>query len=83
VELLPRYDNGWWSLYSLYDHGRPDLAKPFYQRLHPILLEALDLIHPAPRLQDYADRWRAQYTRRSVVRASLDKVYFRLFRALR
>jgi hypothetical protein len=83
VELLPRYDNGWWSLYSLYDHGRPDLAKPFYQRLHPILLEALDLIHPAPRLRDYADRWRAQYTRRSVVRASLDKVYFRLFRALR
>jgi heparosan-N-sulfate-glucuronate 5-epimerase len=80
VELLPRYDNGWWSLYSLYDHGRPDLAKPFYQRLHPVLLEALALIHPAPRLHTYAERWKAQYTRRSVARASLDKIVFRLLR---
>ncbi len=83
VELLPRYDTGWWSLYSLYDHGRPDLAKPFYQRLHPELLEGLALLHPAPQLTAYAQRWRAQYTRRAVARASLDKVLFRLNRALR
>jgi hypothetical protein len=83
VEMLPRYDTGWWSLYSLHDHGRPDLAKPFYQRLHPELLEALALIHPAPRLTRYAERWRAQYTRRGVARASLDKLLFRLHRALR
>lgn len=83
VELLPRYDNGWWSLYSLYDHGRPDLAKPFYQRLHPELLEGLALIHPDPRLGAYAERWRAQCTRRGVARASLDKLFFRAYRALR
>lgn len=83
VELLPRYDNGWWSLYSLYDHGRPDLAKPFYQRLHPELLEALDLIHPSPRLRSYAQRWRRQDTRLGVARASLDKLLFRAYRALR
>lgn len=83
VELLPRYDNGWWSLYSLYDHGRPDLAKPFYQRLHPELLEALALLHPSPRLDAYARRWRDQDTRLGVARASLDKLLFRLYRALR
>lgn len=82
IELLPRYDIGWWSLYSLYDHGRPDLAKPFYQRLHPVLLEALDLIHPAPALRDYALRWRGQYTRMGIARASLDKLAFRLRRGL-
>jgi len=83
VELLPRYDAGWWSLYSLHDHGRPDLAKPFYQRLHPELLEGLDLIHPHPRLGEYARRWRDQYTRRHVARASLDKLLFRAERALK
>ncbi len=83
VELLPRYDTGWWSLYSLYDHGRPDLAKPFYQRLHPELLEGLALIHPDSRLKAYAERWRAQYSRRGIARASLDKLFFRLYRAVR
>lgn len=81
VELLPRYDVGWWSLYSLHDHGRQDLAKPFYQRLHPVLLDALALIRPEPLLGQYADRWRAQLTRPAVARASLDKLAFRLHRA--
>lgn len=81
VTLLPRYDNGWWSLYSLYDHGSPDLAKPFYQRLHPVMLDALALIHPAPELTEYADRWRAQLTKPAIARASLNKLAFRLRRA--
>jgi heparosan-N-sulfate-glucuronate 5-epimerase len=83
IALLPRYDIGWWSLYGLGDHGRPDLAKPFYQRLHPVLLEALDLIRPDPRLGEYARRWRAQVTRRGIARASLDKLFFRLYRVVR
>lgn len=82
LELLPRYDVGWWSLYSLYDHGRPDLSKPFYQRLHPELLDALALIRPASLLSDYAERWRAQLTWRATARASLDKVSFRVQRAV-
>lgn len=81
VELLPRYDIGWWSLYSLRDHGRRDLSKPFYQRLHPVLLDGLGLIRPDPLLTEYADRWREQLTRAAVLRASLDKVAFRLHRA--
>ncbi|MFL5897555.1 MAG: D-glucuronyl C5-epimerase family protein [Solirubrobacterales bacterium] len=83
VELLPRYDIGWWTLYSLGDHGRPDLAKPFYQRLHPVLLEGLNLIHPDRRLERYARRWRAQVTRLGVARASFDKLLFRLYRSVR
>jgi heparosan-N-sulfate-glucuronate 5-epimerase len=80
VSLLPRYDNGWWSLYSLYDHGSPDLAKPFYQRLHPVMLDALALLHPAPELTSYADRWRDQLTKPAIARASLNKIGFRLRR---
>jgi heparosan-N-sulfate-glucuronate 5-epimerase len=82
VELLPRYDIGWWSLYSLYDHGRPDLAKPFYQRLHPEMLEGLALITGAEPLRAYARRWRAQDTHLAVARATADKLVFRAARAL-
>ena len=31
---LGLYDTGWWSRYSLYPHRLPDLAKPFYHRIH-------------------------------------------------
>lgn len=82
-QLLPRYDAGWWSLYSLYDHGSPDLAKPFYQRLHPVLLEGLALASPDPRLDFYARRWRAQDTRLNVGRVTLNKIVFRFSRVLR
>jgi heparosan-N-sulfate-glucuronate 5-epimerase len=34
LRMLPRYDVGWWTRYSLYPHRLPDLAKPFYHRLH-------------------------------------------------
>lgn len=80
VSLLPRYDVGWWSLYSLYEHGRPDLAKPFYQRLHPVLLDALNLVRPDEQLQYYARRWEAQLTPMSLARNAVDKVIFRCWR---
>jgi hypothetical protein len=82
VELLPRYDTGWWSLYSLYDHGRPDLAKPFYQRLHPVMLDGLALITGAEPLRAYAQRWRDQDTPLGLARAGADKLVFRVARAL-
>lgn len=77
LALLPRYDVGWWSRYSLYPHKRPDLAKPFYQRLHPVMLDALALARPDPRLTTTADRWRAQLTPFAVARAASEKVRFR------
>lgn len=82
ISLLPRYDIGWWTLYSLYDHGLPDLAKPFYQRLHPVLLEGLSMIHPAPALSSYAESWHEQYRGRNVARASLNKLAFRVRRTV-
>ena len=82
MALLPRYDVGWWSLYSLYDHGRPDLAKPFYQRLHPVLLDALHLVRPDPRLAQMARRWEAQMTSPALLRIAVDKAVFRTWRAL-
>ena len=80
LALLPRYDVGWWSLYSLYDHGRPDLAKAFYQRLHPVLLDGLHLVAPDERLFAYARRWEAQLTPLALARSAADKVSFRIWR---
>jgi hypothetical protein len=82
LELLPRYDVGWWSLYSLYPHARPDLAKPSYQRLHPVLLDALNFVRPHPALEQTAQRWRAQLTPVHVARCTADKLAFRVARTL-
>lgn len=82
LTLLPRYDAGWWSRYSLRDHGRPDLAKPFYQRLAVVLLDALDRIEPDPRLQRTARRWEAQITPAAMARIAADKIFFRVYRVL-
>lgn len=40
ARLAPEYDTGWWSRYSLFEPLAPDLAKPFYHRLHAVQLEA-------------------------------------------
>jgi heparosan-N-sulfate-glucuronate 5-epimerase len=80
LTLLPRYDVGWWSLYSLYDHRWPDLAKPFYQRLHPVLLDALALLRSDRRLTEMARRWESQITPFALARISANKVLFRLGR---
>jgi heparosan-N-sulfate-glucuronate 5-epimerase len=82
MTLLPRYDIGWWSLYSLYDHGLPDLAKPFYQRLHPVLLDALRLVRPDRRLAGMARRWEAQITSLGLLRVAVNKGVFRIWRSL-
>lgn len=81
--LLDRYDVGWWSLYSLYPHARQDLAKPNYQRLHPVMLDALAMVRPHPQLARMADRWRAQLTRSNLARCAADKFVFRVTRELR
>lgn len=79
--LLPRYDVGWWSRYSLGQYARPDLAKPFYQRLHVVLLDALDLIAPDPRFETTARRWEQQITPGAMARIAGDKLLFRVRRA--
>ena len=46
LATLSSYDVGWWTKYSLYPHRLPDLAKPFYHRLH---VDQLDVHAPAYR----------------------------------
>lgn len=82
LALLPRYDVGWWSCYSLVTYDRPDLAKPFYQRLHVVLLDALELVAPDPLLRTTARRWEAQITAGAMARIAVDKIAFRARRAL-
>lgn len=82
LALLPRYDAGWWSRYSLLrDAGLDDLAKPFYQRLHPVLLRALHRIAPDARLVAMAERWEGQLTALGLARASGHKLAYRAARS--
>jgi heparosan-N-sulfate-glucuronate 5-epimerase len=59
VEILPRYDTGWWSRYSLYPSRLPDLAKPFYHRLHVDQLAVMSRLTGESRFMRTAERWRA------------------------
>lgn len=59
---IGKYDAGWWSLYSLYPYRLPDLAKPFYHRLHIDQLEVLYRLVGYAELQSAAKRWRAYDT---------------------
>jgi len=54
---LERYDVGWWSRYSLFPHPLPDLAKPFYHRLHVDQLEVLYRLVGYPEFLDTSRRW--------------------------
>lgn len=78
--LLPRYDAGWWSRYSLYPHPLADLAKPFYHRLHVAQLEVLYRLTGFPDLHRTAVRWHAYDTPSRRAAALAQKA---LFRALR
>jgi D-glucuronyl C5-epimerase C-terminus len=48
---------GGWSRYDLYPHPLPNVASPFYQRLHGQLLFALDRLSPHPVFVSTAERW--------------------------
>lgn len=61
---LPDYDTGWWSRYSLYPPAAPDLAKPFYHRIHVTQLEVMSRLTGAPAFASAAARW-CRYDRSS------------------
>jgi heparosan-N-sulfate-glucuronate 5-epimerase len=84
LSLLPRYDVGWWSCYSLlHEMGMADLAKPFYQRLHPVMLRALYRIEPDDRLALVAERWQRQLTAPALARSAANKLLYRGVRSRR
>jgi hypothetical protein len=57
AELLPRYDVGWWTRYSLFPHRLSDLAKPFYHRLHCTQVEVLWRLTSLEPFARAAERW--------------------------
>lgn len=82
---LPAYEFvGGWSRYDLYPHPLPNVASPFYHALHVAQLEAMSRLHPDPRFDQTAERWRraaaAPWVRVPAVAA---KVAFRLVRPRR
>jgi heparosan-N-sulfate-glucuronate 5-epimerase len=73
---LHRYDVGWWSRYSLYPHRLPDLAKPFYHRLHIDQLEVLHRLTGVAEFGETARRFAAYDTRTHRLRAVAQKLLF-------
>jgi heparosan-N-sulfate-glucuronate 5-epimerase len=57
-QMLDQYDVGWWTRYSLYPHLLPDLAKPFYHRLHIDQVEVLYRLTGFEEFRSAARRWR-------------------------
>lgn len=76
---LHRYDNGWWSLYSLYPHPIRGVASSFYHDLHVSQLAALELLAPRPEFSATRERWAGYAASTSNRRrAFASKVAFRL-----
>jgi hypothetical protein len=61
-QMLDDYDVGWWTRYSLYPHSLPDLAKPFYHRLHIDQVEVLYRLTGFDEFGSAARRWRSYDT---------------------
>ena len=70
---IGRYDTGWWTLYSEYPGATPDLAKPFYHRLHIVQAEAMHRLTGEPAFASAARAWRLYDTRANAARAVAEK----------
>ena len=76
---LYRFDNGWWSLYSLYPHPIIGVASSFYHDLHVSQLRAMDMLATRPVFEPTRLRW-ANYAASPLNqrRAFASKAMFRL-----
>jgi hypothetical protein len=61
-DVLPQYDTGWWTKYSLYPSTPADLAKPIYHRFHIDQLHVLATLTDEPAFASTARRWDAYDT---------------------
>ncbi len=80
--LLPRYDLGWWSRYSLLPGPVEDVAQPFYHRLHADQLEVLYRLTGVPDFRQAARRWRSYDTPAARARALAHKGMLALLQAV-
>jgi heparosan-N-sulfate-glucuronate 5-epimerase len=76
LRIIGSYDVGWWSRYSLYPHRLPDLAKPFYHRLHVSQLEVTARLVGDAQLRETARRWAAYDTAPRRLAAIAQKALF-------
>jgi hypothetical protein len=75
--MLPCYDTGWWTLYSLYPHAPlKDLAKPIYHRFHVTQLEVYYRLTGYDDIAETHDRWAAYDRRGPRARAVAQKAAF-------
>jgi hypothetical protein len=70
-----------WSLYDLYPHPLPNVASPFYHRLHVEQLRRQQELHPDPRIAALALEWgRAAAAPAALAVAFARKAAFRVSR---
>jgi heparosan-N-sulfate-glucuronate 5-epimerase len=67
AEALPFFDNGFWSLYSLPETGRPYVASMMYHSLHVCQLKALGQQTARSEFLQYAERFE-KYSRNALCR---------------
>lgn len=79
---LDEYDVGWWTRYSLFPHRLPDLAKPFYHRLHIHQMEVLYRLTGMAEFGAAARRWAAYDSRLARCAALAQKVPFKIVDAV-
>ena len=63
------YDVGWWSRYSLYPPIAPDLAKPFYHRIHIVQMQMLYRMTHMMEFNDVGSAWQNCFNLRNSARA--------------
>jgi heparosan-N-sulfate-glucuronate 5-epimerase len=79
---LAEYDVGWWTRYSLFPHPLPDLAKPFYHRLH---VDQMAVLHRLTGISEFGSasrRWAAYDSVYARSLAVAHKIPFKLTDAL-
>jgi heparosan-N-sulfate-glucuronate 5-epimerase len=75
---LDSYDTGWWTRYSLFPHRLPDLAKPFYHRLH---IHQMDVLYRLTGISEFgmaAHRWTRYDTKVARLAVLAQKVPFKI-----
>ena len=77
AESISLYDTGWWTRYSLYPHRVPDLAKPFYHRLHVVQTEIMHDLTGEEAFARSTARWKSYDVGIGSIRAVASKVPFR------
>jgi heparosan-N-sulfate-glucuronate 5-epimerase len=79
---LREYDVGWWTRYSLFPHRLPDLAKPFYHRLHVDQMAVLYRLTGIAEFGAAALRWASYDSPMARCAALAQKVPFKIVDAV-